>query len=148
MGIPQLSAFTIFMFLGCGDAVKRIVQASFHLFRASPWRFVQSCRNLSCPTIQRPWPRQTPSSQRGLSLMIWCEGSIFCLELEWQLGNRLLKGKGPRRCWGRMEGWYIIFFILGWWPDCLTCWFQRAPEPLYLVPRTKCEQSRCAWSVQ
>lgn len=36
LGIPQLSAFTIFVFFGCGDAVKGIVQASFQLLRASP----------------------------------------------------------------------------------------------------------------
>lgn len=101
----------------------------------NPWSFVHSCRTLSWPTILRPWPRQTAPSQRGSGALVrppysaWNSSIKFC--------SGLLEGRGPRlRRWGRMEGWSIIFFILGWCTESLTSWFQgetRAENKIWMA---------------
>lgn len=101
----------------------------------NPWSFIHSCRTLSWPTILRPWPRQTAPSQRGSGALVRAPYSAWNSSIKFCSG--LLEGRGPRlRRWGRMEGWSIIFFILGWCTESLTSWFQgetRAENKIWMA---------------
>lgn len=116
----------------CFWAVK-VVQASSQLLRASPalWSVChEPCSQLQNPFLShylKPMAQaHTHPSQGGLS---WPRADARTLYSAWnwdvssvKFCNDLLKGKGPRlrRCWGRMEGLYVFFFIWGWCAGCLS----------------------------
>lgn len=109
------------------DLFATILEALFTVAEPFPVPLSKDCGQGKHPQVKRLsllWPG---AHVRALySAWSWDVSSVkFC--------NSLLKGKGPRlrRCWGRMEGWYIIFFIWGWCADCLTLVTGRSRTSLF-----------------